>query len=174
MPAPSHAMAAANLEIDRKTHTIRFVRVFDAPQTLVFEAWTKPEQVACWWDAAGGPLASCEIDLRTGGAFKFVTNGRPDMPFAGVYREIAPPERLVFEAIGAMGRVLLQDVDGQTRMTVEIECRSAEQLDEYLKMGVDVGTSQTLENLCAYMRRRSGGASAGSDKPIASFEGARR
>jgi nicotinate-nucleotide pyrophosphorylase len=39
-------------------------------------------------------------------------------------------------------------------MTVEIECRSADQLDQYLKMGVDVGTSQTLDNLVSYAQRR--------------------
>jgi uncharacterized protein YndB with AHSA1/START domain len=77
------------------------------------------------------------------------------MPFAGTYREIAPPDHLVFEAIGAMGRVVLQDVAGKTHMTVEIECRSAEQLDQYLKMGVDLGTSQTLDNLVAYVRHQS-------------------
>jgi uncharacterized protein YndB with AHSA1/START domain len=77
------------------------------------------------------------------------------MPFAGTYREVAPPERLVFEAIGATGRVMLQDTDGQTHMTVEIECKSAEQLEQYLKMRVDTGTSQTLDNLVAYVRRRS-------------------
>jgi len=50
-------------------------------------------------------LTTCEIDLRPGGAFRFVSDGHPDMPFTGTYREIAPPDRLVFEAIGATGRV---------------------------------------------------------------------
>ena len=77
------------------------------------------------------------------------------MPFAGTYREIARPGRLIFEALGATGRVMLEEAHGGTRMTVEIECRSAEQLDQYLKMGVDVGTAQTLDNLVAYARRRS-------------------
>jgi uncharacterized protein YndB with AHSA1/START domain len=154
MPAQSQARAKTDLEIDRRTHTIRLTRVFDASRAQIFEAWTKPEQVTCWWDAAGDPLAACEIDLRPGGAFKFVTKSHPEMPFAGTYREIAPPDRLVFEALGATGRVVLRDVAGKTHMTVEIECRSAEQLDQYLKMGVDVGTSQTLDNLVEYARRR--------------------
>jgi uncharacterized protein YndB with AHSA1/START domain len=98
-------------------------------------------------------LTVCEIDLRADGAFKFVTKSHPEMPFAGIYREIAPPDRLVFEALGTIGRVVLRDVAGKTHMSVEIECRSAEQLDQYLKMGVDVGTSQTLDNLVEYARR---------------------
>jgi hypothetical protein len=40
-------------------------------------------------------------------------------------------------------------------MAVEIECRSAEQLDQYLRMGVDVGTAQTLDNLVDYAQRSS-------------------
>jgi uncharacterized protein YndB with AHSA1/START domain len=154
MPAQSQATAKTNLEIDRSAHTIRLTRVFDASRAQIFEAWTKPEHVTCWWDAAGEPLTTCEIDLRPDGAFRFVTKGHPEMPFVGIYREIAPPDRLVFEALGATGRVVLRDAAGKTHMTVEIECRSAEQLDQYLKMGVDVGTSQTLDNLAAYARRR--------------------
>jgi uncharacterized protein YndB with AHSA1/START domain len=154
MPAALQASIKTNLEIDRRAHTIRLTRVFDASRAQIFESWTKPEHVTCWWDAAGEPLAACEIDLRRGGAFKFVTKGHPEMPFAGTYREITPPDRLVFEALGATGRVVLREVAGKTHMTVEIECRSPEQLDQYLKMGVHVGTSQTLDNLAEYARRR--------------------
>jgi hypothetical protein len=40
-------------------------------------------------------------------------------------------------------------------MAVEIECRSAEQLDQYLRMGVDVGTARTLDNPVDYTQRSS-------------------
>jgi uncharacterized protein YndB with AHSA1/START domain len=159
MPAPSQATARTDLEIDRGTHTIRLTRVFDASRAQVFEAWTKPEHVVWWWDAAGERLTACEIDLRPGGNFRFVTSGHPEMPFFGTYREITPPDRLVFEALGATGRVVFREVAGKTLMTVEIECRTADQLDQYLKMGVDVGTSQTLDNLVSYARRRLRAAS---------------
>ena len=105
MPTQSQTATKTNLEIDRGAHTIRLKRIFDAPRAQIFEAWTRPEHVTCWWDAAGVPLTVCEIDLRPGESFKFVTKGHPEMPFVGTYREIAPPERLVFEAIGATGRV---------------------------------------------------------------------
>jgi len=155
MPAQPQTGAKTNLEIDRATHTIRFKRVFDAPKTELFEAWTRPEHVTWWWDPAGGPLAACEIDLRPGGAFRFVTKGQPDMAFAGTYREISPPDRLVFEAMAATGRVVFQEAAGKTHMTVEIECQSAEHLDQFLQAGIDIGTSQTLDNLVAYAGRRS-------------------
>jgi uncharacterized protein YndB with AHSA1/START domain len=154
MPARPQAVGKTGHEIDRATHTIRMTRVFDASRAQIFEAWTQPEQVTCWWDAASAPLTVCEIDLRPGGAFKFVTQSHPEMPFAGIYREITPPDRLVFEAMGATGRVALEAIAGKTRMTVEIECHSAGHLDQFLKMGVNVGTSETLDNLVTYARRR--------------------
>jgi uncharacterized protein YndB with AHSA1/START domain len=155
MPSTSQNAPGSTLGIDRASRTIRLTRDFDASRAEIFEAWTKPEHVSCWWDPTGEPLAACEIDLRPGGAFRFVIRTNPNMPFAGVYREIAPPSRLVFEALGAIGRVMLQEIAGKTHMTVEIECRSAEQLDQFLKMGVDVGTAQTLDNLVGYAHSRA-------------------
>ena len=155
MPAGPSQTATTGFELDQGSHTIRFVRVFDASPSYIFEAWTKPEHVACWWDATGERLTTCDIDLRPGGSFKFVTKGHPDRPFTGAYREIAPPERLSFEALGATGRVVIQASDRGTRMVVEIECHSAEQLEQFAKMGVDVGTSQTLDNLVTYSRSQA-------------------
>jgi uncharacterized protein YndB with AHSA1/START domain len=155
MPSASQDAPGSNLGIDRASNTIRLTRDFDSPRAEIFEAWTKPEHVTRWWDAAGDPLAVCEIDLRPGGSFRFVTRGRPDLPFAGVYREIAPPDRLIFEALGSTGRVLIREADGRTQMIVEIECGSSEQLDQFLKMGVSAGTGRTLDSLVAYMRSRA-------------------
>lgn len=138
--------------VDRTTNTIVLTRKFTAPRTEVFEAWTQPEQVASWWDPSGARLSKCEIDLRPGGAFSFVPQGPEDGPtFDGIYREIAPPKKLVFEAMGALGSVVLEDVGGNTLMTVSITCASAAQLDQMLQMGVAVDTSRTLDNLVVYI-----------------------
>ena len=147
------ATGARGMVIDRNSNTIRFERRVDAAPAQVFEAWTTPEHVTLWWDPAGEPLAACEIELRVGGSFAFVSRSHPDMPFAGVYREITPPTRLVFEALGATGRVILEEAGSGTHMLVEIECRSEEHLDQFLKMGVHEGTSRTLDNLAAYVRQ---------------------
>jgi uncharacterized protein YndB with AHSA1/START domain len=157
MPAQLQATAKTNLEIDRDAHTIRLTRIFDAPRTQIFEAWTRPEQVTCWWDAAGEPLTACEIDLQPGDVFKFVTKGHPEMPFVGTYREITSPDPLVFEAIGAKGLVVLRDVTGKTHMTVEIECRSAEQLEQYLKWA-SISARRKLSTISSHM--------CGVDRPL--------
>ena len=53
---------------------IQLTRVFDAPPQLVFEAKTKPEHVKQWWGRLGEgySVPVCEIDLRVGGAWRFV------------------------------------------------------------------------------------------------------
>lgn len=148
----SQAVAGTDVVVDRDTHAIVLTRTLAAPREQVFEAWTRPEHVTCWWDPAGYPLAKCEIDLRAGGAFRFVNQHSSDScEFAGVYREIAPPTHLVFEAMGAIGRVSLEAIAGKTHMTVRIECGSAARLQQYLEMHVHVGTANTLDNLVAFL-----------------------
>lgn len=135
-------------------------RVFDAPRTLVFEAWTKADHVAHWWDPSGTPLAVCEIDLRPNGAFRFVNAG-PDgakYPFTGFYREITPPARLVIggPSPGSNGEsvctLVFSEHDGKTTLTMTFMCQSKADRDALLQMRVDVGTAQTLDNLDEYLR----------------------
>lgn len=145
--------AFANFTIDEATHTLRFVRDLDAPPARVFTAWTEPNELAQWWDATGEALAVCEVDLRPGGAFRFVTSHHPDKPFGGIYKKIASPTLLVFEANGATGKVMLAERAGGTRMTVEIVCRSPEHLAQFVTMGVAAGTSRTLDNLRDHLRK---------------------
>ena len=132
-------------------------RLFDAPRALVFEAWTKSEHVAHWWDPSGVPLAVCEIDLRPGGAFRWV-NRAPDggegHSFAGIYREIDPPGKLVFTAPDSPDRgatLVFTEEGNRTKLTMTIECVSGQERDAMLQMRVDAGTAQTLENLAAYL-----------------------
>jgi uncharacterized protein YndB with AHSA1/START domain len=149
----NQSVADTEVVVDWNTHAIILTRMFAAPREKVFEAWTRPEHVTCWWDPAGHPLAQCEIDLRPGGSFRFVSRHAPAaQQFGGVYREISPPDCLVFEAMGAVGRVILEEIGGKTQLTVRIECGSAVLLEQYLKLGIDAGTAKTLDNLVAYIR----------------------
>jgi uncharacterized protein YndB with AHSA1/START domain len=136
---------------------IVITRAFDAPRWVVFDAWTRPEHVAQWWDPSRMPLATCEIDLRPGGAFRFVHQGSAHS-FTGTYREIAPPERLVFttpspSGAKSVGTLVFSEREGGTTLTMTIACASAADRDALLKMRVDVGTVRTLDNLQEYLRK---------------------
>ena len=76
-------------------------------------------------------------------------------PFAGVYRVIERPSELVFEALGSVGTVRLEAREAATHMTVSIRCGSREHLEQFLKLGVDVGTARTLDNLVNYLSQQA-------------------
>ena len=121
-------------------------RVFDAPRNLVFDAWTKPELLKRWLGVRGGwSMAVCEVDLRVGGAYRFVWRG-PDgaeMGMGGVYREIVAPERLVAtESFDdpwypgeAVDTTVLVEEGGKTTATTTVLYESEEIRDAVLESG---------------------------------------
>jgi uncharacterized protein YndB with AHSA1/START domain len=141
---------------------IVITRTFNAPRPVVFEAWTKAEHVAHWWDPGGVPLAVCEIDLRPNGVFRWVhraPDGREGHSFTGIYREINPPEKLVFtvrmfpSSPEPVGTLVFTEDGKKTTLTMTIECATKMDRDALLQMRIDAGTAQTLENLAAYLPR---------------------
>jgi uncharacterized protein YndB with AHSA1/START domain len=150
--------ATITLPSDRE---IRLVRLFNAPRHLVFDAWTKPEHVKHWWDPSGRPLATCEIDLRPGGTFRFVnsTPRGPGHAFTGTYREITPPVRLVFGSpapggTDSLGTLEFEERAGQTTLTLTMTAASKKARDAMLEMRIDGGTARTLDNLGEYLANK--------------------
>jgi uncharacterized protein YndB with AHSA1/START domain len=73
-------------------------RTINAHRERVFQAWTRPEDVKQW--AAPGAMTTpvAEVDLRVGGRFRIEMHA-PDGArhvAIGEYREVKPPERLVY------------------------------------------------------------------------------
>ena len=79
--------------------TIVVERSFDAPRSKVWDAWTKPELLRRWLLGPDGWILDvCDVDLRPGGAFRWVWKREGDgtsMGLSGVYREVEAPARLV-------------------------------------------------------------------------------
>jgi uncharacterized protein YndB with AHSA1/START domain len=140
---------------------IVITRTFDAPPTTVFDAWTHADHVRNWWDPSGTQLSVCEIDLRPNGKFRWVHggSGAGGHAFAGTYKEIARPGRLVFTQASpsggeSIGTLTFDEDAGRTRLTITITCASEADRDALLSMRVDVGTVRTLENLANYLSGR--------------------
>ena len=73
-------------------------RMFDAPRELVFSLWTDPNRLRQWWGPKDCTVGFCNMDLRPGGQLLYnlqLPDGQ-EMWGKFVYREILPPERLVF------------------------------------------------------------------------------
>lgn len=72
-------------------------RTFDASPELVYRVWTRPEHLMRWWGPKTYTTLAYEQDFRPGGAYRSCIRA-PDGTetwMAGVYREIAPGERIV-------------------------------------------------------------------------------
>jgi uncharacterized protein YndB with AHSA1/START domain len=73
-------------------------RVFDAPRDLLWKCFTEPERMKQWWGPKGVKVIASKMDLRVGGTYLYGMETPDGKVMWGkfVYREIAPPERLVF------------------------------------------------------------------------------
>jgi uncharacterized protein YndB with AHSA1/START domain len=136
-------------------------RVVDAPRTLVFEAWTSPEHLPQWMvGPTGWTMPVCEVDLRPGGSWHFVwrQSDGTEMEMRGVYREIAPPERLVStESWGGdwpetLNTVTLTEEDGKTTITQTVLYPSKEARDAALQTGMREGMSLSFDRLAEHVR----------------------
>lgn len=136
---------------------IVLTRLFDAPRDVVFEALTRPQHIKRWWGCLdeGYSVPVCEVDLRPGGRWRFI-NRHPqgEAEFYGVYREIAPPERLVYTEIFApfpdaesVVTTELTDEGGKTRMTVTAVYPSLEVRDMVLQTGMERGAAISYDRL---------------------------
>jgi uncharacterized protein YndB with AHSA1/START domain len=90
-------MTSQLAEFDPKLD-LKLEREIDVPVDLVWKAWTTPEHLHHWFVPKPWSLASCEIDLRPGGAFNFVMRSPEgkDFPNFGCYLEVVANQRLVF------------------------------------------------------------------------------
>jgi uncharacterized protein YndB with AHSA1/START domain len=132
----------------------------------VFEAMTTPDHVTQWWGRLGEgySVPVCEIDLRPGGAWRFVNrHPKGEAAFHGEYREVTPPSRLVFTEIFeefpdtvSVVTADFTDEGGKTRLTVTVRYPSPDVRDMVLASGMAKGAGisyDRLEELVAALQR---------------------
>jgi uncharacterized protein YndB with AHSA1/START domain len=170
--AESNAKASARAQEEERDFVIS--RLFDAPQELVFDAWTEPKHMARWWGPRDISNPVCEMDVRPGGAYRITmrdANG-VDYPIKGFFREVVKPERLVMSMdcsehakewhdmicpthaegdTNPVGEILctvtFEKMDEKTRVTVRQRFMTAEIRNSMVKMGMNEGWSQSFDKL---------------------------
>ncbi|MEO6209717.1 MAG: SRPBCC family protein [Gemmatimonadaceae bacterium] len=137
---------------------IAMARVFDAPRTLVFDAYTQCRYLKRWLGVFDGwSLDSCEIDLSVGGNYRYVWKRAPstEMGMGGTYREIVAGERLVatekfdeswYEG-NAVTTATFVESAGRTTLTLTVQYASKEARDGVLKSGMTGGVTASFDTL---------------------------
>ena len=158
MPEGKEGSPAAmnRTSVERKSDRELIVtRTFNAPAHIVFEAWSKPELFKRWWvpKSAGLSLLSCDMDVRTGGAYRLVfrhpTSDQP-MAFFGTYREVTPRKRLVWtneeSDEGAVTTLTFEERGDKTLLVLHEIYPSKEARDAVIA-GMEGGMPEQFEQL---------------------------
>jgi uncharacterized protein YndB with AHSA1/START domain len=123
--------------------SIKIIREFNAPRERVWQRWTDPDQVLCWWGPKDYSGSYAKFDLHVGGKYLSCMRGPDGKQIwgTGTYKEIIEPNRIVMTDSFAdeQGNVVpasyygmrsdmpmelevevtLEDIGGRTRMTLE-------------------------------------------------------
>lgn len=131
-------------------------RVVDAPRRLVYEAYTQPKHLQKWLlGPEGWSMPVCEVDARTGGAWKYVwrKGDGEEMAMSGTFKEVVPGEKLVsLERWGpewpeTVNAVVLTESGGKTTITTTITYPSKDARDAALATGMKDGMEPSFDRL---------------------------
>jgi uncharacterized protein YndB with AHSA1/START domain len=145
-------------------------RTLDAPPDLVFRAWTDPDHMQWFFNPRMTPPGErAEVDLRVGGAWRLrmVVSEDHDYITGGIYHEIVPGEKLVFEwgAVGGWPEIdpartspglvvtlTFAKAGDKTEMAVRLdfpEGASDDEVRKLLETGMRQGWGDTIDRLVA-------------------------
>ena len=136
-------------------------RIFDAPRELVFKAMTDPKAIPRWWGRSVYSTTVDKMDVKPGGAWRYRQKA-PDgneYAFRGEYREVVPPERLVytFEFEGMPGHIAVETITyeplpgNKTKLIDHMLFDSVQDRDGMLQSGMEEGANESMNQLDEYL-----------------------
>ena len=162
LPGSTVATLTVTTPSDRE---VQVTRVFDAPRPMVFDCWTIPELLKGWLHGPDGwRLETCKIDLRVGGAARYVWHHRDGqiMGMSATYREIVRPSRIVASELfdqdwaggETLGTVVFTEMNGKTLLTQTVLYASQAARDGALGTGMTGGMAESYAQLDTYLASR--------------------
>ncbi|WP_309083273.1 SRPBCC domain-containing protein [Chelativorans sp.] len=152
----SQTLAAHEGEI-----ALTLTRIFSAPRSLVFDAWSTPEHLASWWGPKDFSVPSMRADFREGGAWRGCIRSPQGQDYwaHGTYREIVRPSRLVLtfvweeqDAMDTVITVTFDEVEAGTKLTFrQTPFPTVESRDGHAE-----GWSECIDRLEAYVEKSKG------------------
>ena len=150
-------MSKNNLVVQREELAFTMSRVFDAPRELVWKVCSDPELIPKWWGPRYLTTTVDKMELKVGGVWRYIQKDAEgnEYAFNGVYKEILPPERMVytFEFEPMAGHVSTDTItleelpDGKTKITTRTTFETIEDLEGMLQSGMEGGAVETWDRL---------------------------
>jgi uncharacterized protein YndB with AHSA1/START domain len=154
---------------------LTITRIFDASRDLVFKAWTDPKLLSEWWGPRGVTNPVCKIDAKPGGLIHIVMLAGKDLgnlegqrwPMTGVFKEVAPPKRIVFTASAIEDEngipqlenkvtIMFEDLGGKTKMMLHVVVTKAGPRTEEPLSGMAIGWNQSIDKLDEELGKQRG------------------
>jgi uncharacterized protein YndB with AHSA1/START domain len=151
---------------------VQVTRSFRAPRALVYRAYTEPQLVQRWLlGPPGWKMPVCEMDVRVGGRFRWRWRSDDDgseFGFAGTFREVEPPSRLVHTesydpgTVGggypdqdAIVTISFTEEAGITTVTSHMDFGSRDARDAAVGTGMTDGMEQSYQLLDGVLRTQA-------------------
>lgn len=145
---------------------IAISRFYNAPVSVVWDAWTDPEQAAEWWGPRGFTITTHSKDFKTGGHWHYTMHGPDGADYVNKtkYLEVVPQSKMVYDHGGNDERkplfrvtVLFHAVKGGTKMEMTMAFRTPEETEQSRKFIKKAGGEGTWDRLAEYLTKKSTG-----------------
>lgn len=171
MTSPTVSPITSRVEAGRE---LILERIFHAPRTLVFEAFSTAEHLRQWWGPRGWTIPHCTVDFRPGGQWHYCMKCVDEAQGQfygmeswglGVYREIDIPSRIVYTDYFSdadaninptmpptLSTLIFEEVEGGgTRVINHALYDTEEGLKTVMDMGMLQGISETWDRLAEHL-----------------------
>ncbi|MBP8244199.1 MAG: SRPBCC domain-containing protein [Chitinophagaceae bacterium] len=140
-----------------ETRELSISRLINAPQELVWEAWTNPEHIRHWWGPVGFNSTISKMEVSEGGEWIFVMHGPDGTDYKNkhVYITLEKPSLIIMrhESFPPFVMTARFEAKGtQTLVTLHSVFESASQLQEVIKVfKADEGMVQNITRMDEYI-----------------------
>jgi uncharacterized protein YndB with AHSA1/START domain len=148
--------------------TLVMTRVLDAPRALVFDAWVDPPQLVRWLGPRNIAAAVERMEMRPGGAYRITmraTDTGETYALHGVYREVVPPERLVFTWVWEEDcPTHLKDIETVVTVMLRVQGTKTEIVIHHARLDVPSMRASTARGWTASLDRLAEVLARGADR----------
>lgn len=152
-----------------KKDELTISRVIKAPPAIIWNAWSRPEQLAQWWIPRPMECKVLKLDLRPGGGFETRMregDGEYQPHVEGCFLDVVPEQRLVWttalsegwkpiEPWLALTAIITIKAEGSnTRYSARVLHKSPEDSRKHEDLGFHPGWGTVIGQLASLVERR--------------------